>query len=249
MYLFFVYFRTQKEDFLKNLARDNTQLVVNKLYDLDKVEEDGLTLVALPAPTYRLPRAKPCPRPKPPTKWEQFAKEKGIQHKKKEKLVWDEVSKEWKPRFGYHGINQNSDQWVIEVPDNADPNTDFFDKQTEEKKERVAKNELQRLRNIARSSKMKLPGTAGIVPNVDLNKDQLAKARVLAKESTASLGKFAEDLPDEKPAKNMGKKRKFESNLDNMQEEKDRNLELASQILANQVQKIDASEEDKVLSK
>jgi hypothetical protein len=35
---------------------------------------------------------------------------------------------------------------------------DPFEKATEEKRERVAKNELQRLRNIAKAKKVTLPG-------------------------------------------------------------------------------------------
>ena len=42
-----------------------------------------------------------------------------------------------------------------------DPNVDLFAKRKKEKKERVAKNELQRLRNIARSQKSK-----GIKPEI-----------------------------------------------------------------------------------
>ena len=37
----------------------------------------------------------------------------------------------------------------------VDPNEDQFEKRKKAKKERVAKNELQRLRNIARSQKSK----------------------------------------------------------------------------------------------
>ena len=33
------------------------------------------------------------PKPKPPTKWEKFAKAKGIQKQKKDKLIWDDQSK------------------------------------------------------------------------------------------------------------------------------------------------------------
>ena len=39
-----------------------------------------------------------------------------------------------------------------------DPNEDQFEKEIKAKKERVAKNELQRLRNIARRSGKKVPG-------------------------------------------------------------------------------------------
>nr|XP_027203995.1 ribosome biogenesis regulatory protein homolog [Dermatophagoides pteronyssinus] len=102
---------------------------------------------------YNLPRAKPIPKPKPPTKWEQFARSKGITKKKKERMVWDTVNNEW----------------MIEVPDQADPNVDYFAKKSEERNERVAKNELQRLRNISRNLKLRLPGTSGILPNLDTN--------------------------------------------------------------------------------
>ena len=44
---------------------------------------------------------------------------------------------------------------MIEVPQNADPYEDQFAKRKKAKSERVAKNELQRLRNVARSRKMK----------------------------------------------------------------------------------------------
>ena len=41
--------------------------------------------------------------------------------------------------------------------DNADPTEDPFEKASEGKRERVAKNELQRLRNIARNKKVRVP--------------------------------------------------------------------------------------------
>lgn len=48
----------------------------------------------------------------------------------------------------------------------------MFAKKKEEKKERVAKNEFQRLRNIARASKIKLP-SVGLMPTETLSKDQV----------------------------------------------------------------------------
>lgn len=110
--------RKDKEEFLKKLARDNTQLIINQLWELETKKVENLVVAKLPAPKTILPRSKPIPKPKSPTKWELYAKTKGIQNRKREKLVWDDTSKEWKPRFGYRGINQNND-WLIEVPDNA----------------------------------------------------------------------------------------------------------------------------------
>lgn len=101
-----------------------------------------------------LPRAKPLPKARPPTKWEVFAKEKGITKRKKEKLVYDDITDTWKPRYGYNRIGAEKDDWLIEMKDNEDPNVDKFEQKKEEKKERVAKNELQRLKNIARATKV-----------------------------------------------------------------------------------------------
>lgn len=52
---------------------------------------------------------------------------------------------------------QKDKDWVIEVPQNVDPMTDMFAKKAEQKSEKVAKNELQRLKNIARAQKVKIP--------------------------------------------------------------------------------------------
>lgn len=55
----------------------------------------------LPEPETRLPRAKPVPKAKPLTRWQQFALAKGITKKKKDRMVWDEAAGEFKPRWGY----------------------------------------------------------------------------------------------------------------------------------------------------
>lgn len=47
--------------------------------------------------------------------------------------------------------------WLIEVPQHINPMTDMYEKKASEKSEKVAKNELQRLKNIARARKVKVP--------------------------------------------------------------------------------------------
>lgn len=54
-----------------------------------------------------------------------------------------------------------------------------------------------------------VPGV-GLFPSDKPVKEDVNKALHLAKKSTASIGKFTESLPKEKPTKNMGKKRKVE---------------------------------------
>jgi hypothetical protein len=51
-----------------------------------------------------LPREKHVPEAKPLTKWEKFAKEKGIKKTKKSRKVYDEQTKEYLPAFGYKVI-------------------------------------------------------------------------------------------------------------------------------------------------
>jgi regulator of ribosome biosynthesis len=47
--------------------------------------------------------------------------------------------------------------WLLPVPDTADPNEDQFSKMAKTKNENVAKNEFQRLRNLAKAKNVKIP--------------------------------------------------------------------------------------------
>lgn len=143
----------QRDSFFKKLAQDDVQAMLNKLYSLDTEVVDGEKVIRLPEPSTILPRARPVPKPKQPTKWERFAREKGIKSKSsnnREKLNYDETTDKWVPRYGYNKVkNDNERDWVIEIPDQADPNVDYFAKKQEDKKERIAKNKFQQLRNKA----------------------------------------------------------------------------------------------------
>lgn len=220
-------FKSQKkDDFLRSLARDNTQLLINEIWKLPTERVEEVIVAKLPEPVTPLPREKPPPKPRPPTKWEQFAKLKGIQKKKKTNLVWDENAKEWKRRWGYKKANDSTKEWLIEVPETADPNEDQFAKRVKAKKEGVAKNEFNRLKNIARAQKIKVPGTGGLVPKAQQSRVELSKAVSVAKTSTASAGRFQDSLPKEKAPRNTGKKRKFEPLIGNFSSERERQLEL-----------------------
>ncbi|XP_045214086.1 ribosome biogenesis regulatory protein homolog [Mercenaria mercenaria] len=222
-------FRADKEKFLRSLARDNTQILVNSIWKLPTQRVENIVAAQLPDPKTLIPREKPVPKVKQLTKWEKYAKLKGIQNKKKSRKAWDEESQSYKPRWGYKRGNDNTKEWLIEVPQNADPNEDQFAKRNAAKKERVAKNELQRLRNIARSQKQKVPGV-GLTPTEAPSKDYLGKALAVAKKSTASIGKFTENLPKEKPSKFSGKKRKFEPNHGNIKQEASRQLDILNNL-------------------
>ena len=47
-------------------------------------------MLQLPPPRFRLPREKKIPEAKAQTKWEKFAESKGIQKRKRSRMVFDE---------------------------------------------------------------------------------------------------------------------------------------------------------------
>ncbi|XP_056643202.1 ribosome biogenesis regulatory protein homolog isoform X2 [Diorhabda sublineata] len=225
-----------KNDYLLNLARDNTQLLLNQVWGLPTERVEEAIVVRLPVQKTLLPRMKPIPKPRPLTKWEQFAKVKGIQKKKKAKLSWDEQLKKWVPLYGFKKSQAEKEKnWVLEVPENADPMEDQFEKKNFAKGERVAKNELQRLRNIAKAKKVQVPRVGITNSEVSTAKD-LQAAVTVAKASTASLGKFQKDLPKEKEAKGIsailpGASRKRKQPPVSGDTEKKENLAIVDSIL------------------
>lgn len=108
------------EAYLQSNARDGVQALLNALFALPSTPSPDGPVAKLPPSITQLPRAKPLPKPKPLTKWEKFAKEKGISHRKKERAVWDEEKQEWVNRWGWKGKNKElEEQWLTEVPANA----------------------------------------------------------------------------------------------------------------------------------
>lgn len=68
------------------------QILINKIWELPTERVDEAIVAKLPKPQFILPRSRQVPKPKPLTKWQKFAKEKGITSKKKNKskLKWDD---------------------------------------------------------------------------------------------------------------------------------------------------------------
>ncbi|XP_042215886.1 ribosome biogenesis regulatory protein homolog [Homarus americanus] len=216
--------------YLRGVARDSIQALLTKVWDLTTQQIDNALYVTLPKPTTRLPREKPAPKGRQITKWEQYARDKGIQRRKKDKKMWDDVLKRWVPRYGYRKIQAEKEKnWVKEVPDHGDPFEDQFAKVAEMKKENIAKNEFQRLRNIAKSQKVKVPNV-GVTGNEYASTKDLGLAMHYARHATASMGKFQPNLPDEKKTKGLGKKRKQEQTTGDGQAEKKRYMEVLDKM-------------------
>ncbi|XP_039310867.1 ribosome biogenesis regulatory protein homolog [Solenopsis invicta] len=231
--------KSKPDSYLKTLTRDNVQLLINKIWELPVERVDEAIVATLPKPEYVLPRSRVIPKPKPLTKWQQFAKEKGIQTKKKgrSKLKWDEELKKWIPTYGYkRAKTQEQKEWLIEAKDNDNLTDDPFTKIKTAKQERQSKNELQRLRNIARAKKIKLPRVGLPTREHFSSSQQLSEALTIARTSTASVGKFQSRLPKEKDAKGIAKevsgmKRKRKAPPLNVSQEKRQNQSLVDSVL------------------
>ncbi|WVZ18795.1 hypothetical protein V8G54_006117 [Vigna mungo] len=213
-----------REEIVKQCLLKGTHLVqaiADALFTLPSTEDVDGPLVNLPTPLTKLPREKHLPKPKPPTKWEVFAKKKGIQNRKKDKIVYDEQSGTWKRRFGYDRANDEDAVPIIEAKETDDPAEDPFAKRKENKKKRIEKQDKNRLQNLKEAAKFgalpshvqlaatALPITGTQAAPKKVTKDELGNVAGIAATATASGGKFDKKLPGEKPAKHKGKYRKF----------------------------------------
>ncbi|MCD7473308.1 hypothetical protein HAX54_015089 [Datura stramonium] len=143
---------------------------------------------SLPQPATRLPREKPLPKPKPPTKWEVFAKKKGIQKRKKDKVVFDDQTGSWKRRHGYDRVNDDKDVPIIEAKATDEPGQDPFAKRQEEKKKRV-ENKRKSIYHVQLAATA-LPITGTQAAQRKISKDELGNVAGMAANATASGGKF-----------------------------------------------------------
>lgn len=138
------------------------------------------------------------------------------------------------PTYGFKKAAATRDkEWVLEVPQNADPMEDQFQKKIDLKNERVAKNEMQRLKNIARAQKIKVPRVGILDSNVSSSKE-LNAAVTIAKSSTASVGKFQNKLTKERTARGLGVKELVpgqKRKVSHLEPEKSQNLDLIQSIL------------------
>ncbi|KAK0173168.1 hypothetical protein PV328_006406 [Microctonus aethiopoides] len=231
--------KTKTEDYLKSLTTDNVQHLINKVWALPTDRIDEIFVAHLPKPAYILPRARAVPKLKALTKWQEFAKQKGIRSKKKgkSKLQWDDQLNKWVPTFGYQrtkAIEQK--EWLVEVGDDNTPKADPRETASKSKQERIAKNELQRLRNLAKANNIKVPKVGLPTTEQFSSAKQLATATTVARVSTASVGKFQSKLPKEKDAKGIAKevpglKRKRSAPPLNFADEKKRDSALVDEIV------------------
>jgi len=138
-------------------ARENVQLLVNHLFQLDNIKHEDTGLFAeLPDPVFRLPREKPCPKKREMTRFEQFMMERGLRIRGKderEKLVYDEVHDEFRPRFGWKKANNAAENdWIIPAKAGDEKFEDPFLQRQIEKNEKKKKQHKNQMSNIGKGA-------------------------------------------------------------------------------------------------
>ncbi|MBW0536605.1 hypothetical protein O181_076320 [Austropuccinia psidii MF-1] len=178
-------YNNDREQCLMQSARESIQVLVNSLFSLPTTSTDDGVVANLPScgPSTILPRAKPIPKPAPLTKWQKFAKEKGIVPKsQKEKLEFDEEKQEWVNRWGWKGKNKDEENaWIREVKPGEE--ADGALERNPAKQARQAKklkNDKQRLKNLQRA-------------NAELAKSSTTAILEAAKRPSTTVGSKAED--------------------------------------------------------
>jgi len=202
---------TNFEEILRSAGAENAQLIMQAVFDLPKdPPQAGIpgVVVQLPKPATHLPREKPLPKPKTLTKWEKFAKEKGIQKRKKSRMVYDEDKEQYMPRWGYKKANDEGTAWAVPAKAGEDVTVDPWTRMENEKKERMVKNKKQQINNLKdqlkeTQGKDRVPGAidlAAVAATVAgpqgrkasnrKEKHHVQVALALAQKSTASMGQF-----------------------------------------------------------
>lgn len=208
----------RKDATAEELAAEATMAVLDALNTLPMTQTTEGKRVALPKGTFQLPREKPIPKVRPLTKWEKFAREKGIQKRtKRDRLVFDEATQDYVPRYGKGSKNALDRQIIIPYKEGTPKGADPFAQGREDKKRRVKLNVKQQRANIGRAAKksgfqpMQALSVAKVGPSGKkiLPKNQLNDSLAVVQKSTASAGKFDNRVPDEPKQKIRGRKKKL----------------------------------------
>lgn len=225
------------------------QVMTKKLFELPCEVAPVGRIAALPAPSTVLPREKPLPKPRPPTKWEIFAQRKGIQKRKRSNLEWDEVSGEWRRRYGYKRVGDEGDIPIMEAGHDEDTGVeDPFTKNAKEKRERVKKQKGRQLDNLKNAvkegGKGALPATLRLAASLPEHghgkptkrKEMLSELVQTSKQvavSTGSMGKFDRVVRGEemKHRKGKGGDKKYLSATVNRQVERESQGKLVDSII------------------
>ena len=244
-------YKKNKKKEIDRGAREGTQLLFNKLFNLplERLMGAGGAIVRVPRSKTPFPRQKRIPMAKQNTKWERFAKIKGIEKRKKSKKVWDEMSQSWKRRYGYKKANNDLSDWAIMAKSSDTPGEDPWQARKKGKKERVMKGAVQQMRNIDDTQQYLVQkgqggkkttnkrekrggggGGGGDSSSKTTTKAAFDRALITSKYATASAGKFQKKLSHEPKEKHVFKKRDPVIQKGGASKEREKNMKAIDRI-------------------
>jgi regulator of ribosome biosynthesis len=203
------------------VVREVVEALVRAVFALPSDSTEEGRMAVLPAPIYAMPRAKPIPKERSLTKWEKYAKEKGIQKKKsRDRLIWNEARQDYLPRYGAKSAKSLDEAAILPHKDSIAKGDDPFSVAKREKNSRVRDNKKKQIANVARGDKrLKKTKVApmlalDVAPQGPSGKKNIPKNRLrdaisVAQRSTASAGRFDKKLKNEPKPKLVGNKRKL----------------------------------------
>lgn len=197
--------------------------------------------VSLPEPILKLPRFKAIPKEKPKTKWEKYREEKGIQKKKRSRMVFSEITQSYVPRWGKGSVKQVEKEanWIMEDgPNGENP----FDKKVAESNLKKAKQQKREMMNIINAQKELSKNKISMkdkkfikmnkeISNLERDKKNLGKTLEMVQKSTRSMGHFDKKLKNEKELNMIKSKKVSKDVLLNRKRERNRNKQIMESII------------------
>ncbi|EEC03630.1 regulator of ribosome synthesis, putative [Ixodes scapularis] len=214
-----------REEYLTELARGNTQLLINKLFELPTERVEDVIVAKLPDGTTRLPREKPVTEAHPHSLmfcW----------YKSSIKVVvkWGNGTNLSENARGPHlrQILGEFSKSRFKGPHSLPPPTPVYSEACPGC-QRAQQASRRRKREWGSGFILCLPKNL-FPPTENLSKDQVATAVTLAKSSTASHGKFAGTLKEEKNVRVRKAKRKASLLFSLLQDEKASQLKVLDEM-------------------
>ncbi|EME27260.1 ribosome biogenesis regulatory protein (RRS1) family protein [Galdieria sulphuraria] len=222
-------FQEETKQELEERIRRSVEFLVHGLFTLPEQSSERKSQRELPEPFSVIPRAKPIPKEKPLTKWEQFAKIRGIRKRKRDKFAWDEGRAEFRPIHGYRSINDGSNQVILPHDPSLEPGESPFDLLKEGKRKRIASNRKNQERNKRSLSKNQLP-THALRADKRSSKSLERSAKIVSI-SNRSLGKHEEGKKSKQ--KLSSTKRSLKKSIIPNGVERERTFQAVNDVLKN----------------
>ena len=217
---------------IKEISRENVQLLVSQIFQMPREKTDSGPIVRLDKLEFveQIPRMMPLPKPKVKSRWDKFAEERGIEKKKRSRLVWDEAARDWVPRWGSNSVKHRAEKqdWLVEVP--LTSSEDPFEQKRVADQLVKAKHKLREARNKLDTAGDKLPAgvNSSLVEGKKRGKETLDEVLKRAQVSSGSAGKFDRRIQNEKVME-QGKKKTLLSS--DAKQEKSQTLKIMQNVL------------------